>query len=163
MTRSRFDAILFSSAFTTNLSNVFDAASNISGYALVLALGVPAPWWIWPLVVLAVGAWWARASAFRGLALGWCAMPLAWEHTVLLMWLPFCAALATALTRPVPERTARALGVFLAFLGLTIAGHLGQADDPRALRIVWCALTSCATVALLASIPRQLLAGDVRV
>lgn len=68
----------------TNLVSVGNAALPRALWQLGLAI----PWPATTAVALLLAARFARGNTGRALALGWLALPLAWEHTAILLVLP---------------------------------------------------------------------------
>jgi hypothetical protein len=107
------------------------ALSNASLMRSFIELGIPIPWMLWTVVVLVVGAFWARGSWSRGFCIAWATLPITWEHTTLLLLPPLALAFRHHLGRaPSPQRTLRLLTLCAAGLVLHKTRHFAWPDGP---------------------------------
>ena len=107
-------------------------------------LGLPVPWEVVTVAVLLLAAW-RRPRGPAALAWGWLALPIAWEHTSLLV----VPALGAAAARPPAPAGDRRLGLVLAVLVGVIVANAGLFGSDEAPRVVSGLLGLAPTAAVL--------------
>ncbi|MEE2830187.1 MAG: hypothetical protein VX498_13450, partial [Myxococcota bacterium] len=96
-----------------------DTLRNAAPIRALQDLGLPLPWWALAGAVLSFAAIRLRGQDARALCAAWLALPLAWAHTVLLVFPALAWALRRAWLQPAGER--RNLGlVALLFCGVVL-------------------------------------------
>lgn len=103
-----------------------DASCNSSVIRAVHDFGVPMPWQLMTGFVLTVGWFWAREHWGRVFVVGWLSLPIAWDHTAILLFPPLAIALAAELALPRAEtRTLRILIWLICALVVIQARYFG--------------------------------------
>lgn len=111
--------LFFDSSGRRDLVNI-DSMRNASPIRALHDLGIPLPWWCLSVAVLLVAALLLRGRDASALCAAWLSLPLAWAHTVVLVFPALAWAAADTLRRPPGERRSLRL-VLLALAAVVLA------------------------------------------
>jgi hypothetical protein len=109
-----------------------DATGNAALIRGIHQLGIPLPWQVVTICALAASFMWSREKLARSFALAWLSLPLAWEHTAILLFVPWGVVAGEALRKTDgPEKRLALLGCLWAGVVIVSIKYWSWPDGPR--------------------------------